>query len=214
MEAKKLDVPTDALLDPLSSRWGKVPQETIGLEGTPVQLQPSRYVRAKWSDRPTGTVRSLGVRAVHNGRQVLFQLEWGDPTQDREYADRGFPDAAGILFPLNGAARLQTMGSPEAPVNAWYWRADSDLARNLVASGLGSVEGAGDGRLTARSAWAKGVWRVVLSRPIRRPQKTPAVRFLADRTVQVAFAIWDGGSGERGGIKSFSRTWRELRLER
>ena len=214
MQAKKLDVPTDSLLDPLSSRWNEVSQETVALEGTPVQLQPSRYLRAKWSDRPTGSVRALGVRAAHNGRQIFFQLEWRDAAPNREYTDRGFPDAAGILFPINGAARLQTMGSPEAPVNAWYWRADSDAARNLVASGLGTVEDAGEGRLSAGSSWADGVWKVVLSRPIRGPRKTPAVHFRADRQVQVAFAVWEGAAGERGGIKSFSNAWRPLSLER
>ncbi len=213
MQAKRLDMATDELLDPLSTRWSQVPQEVIALEGTPVQLQPSRYIRAKWSDRPTGSVYALGVRVARNDRHLFFHLEWRDPTPNREYGDRAFPDAAGILFPLNDSAPLQTMGSPEAPVNAWYWRADTDAARNLVASGLGTVEDAGEGRLSARSSWQEGVWRVVMSRPILGPRRSPAVRFRAGRPVRVAFAIWEGSNGERGGIKSFSNAWRDLTLE-
>ena len=214
MRARKLDAGPDELLDPLSPHWGQVEAEAVALEGTPVSLQPSRYIRAKWSDRPTGTVRSLAVRAAHNGRQVLLHLEWRDPAANREYADRGFPDGAAVLFPLNGAAPLQTMGSPEDPVNAWHWRADTDVARNLIASGLGTIEDAGDGKLSARSSWAEGVWRVVLCRPLRAPRKTPAVRFRAGRPSRVSFAVWEGSNGERGGIKSFSPVWRELTLER
>jgi DMSO reductase family type II enzyme heme b subunit len=35
----------------------------------------------------------------------------------------------------------------------------------------------------------------------------------AGKSVKVAFAVWDGASGERAGIKSFSKQWQELTLE-
>src|SRR3972149_11821262 len=124
MQAKKLDAATEELLDPAPRRWSRMKGEVVALEGTPVQLLPSRYLRAKWSDRPTGTVRALTVRAAHNGRQLFFHLQWQDEAPHTEHAGRTFPDAAGILFPVNGDSPLQTMGSPEAPVNAWDWRAD------------------------------------------------------------------------------------------
>ena len=213
MRARKLDVPNEELLDPDSPRWAKVEAEVVGLEGTPVQLQPSRYIRAKWADRPTGTVRALTVRSAHNARQLFFLLEWQDETPDRAYAARSFPDAAGVLFPLNGDAPLQTMGSPQAPVNAWYWRADSETPHNLVATGLGTVREEGGTRLVGGALWHEGKWRVVIGRSLRS-RGSGAVRFPNGRPAKVAFAVWEGSQGERAGIKSFSNGWRELALER
>ena len=214
MQAKKLTAAADELLNPASPQWKRVRAEVISLEGTPVQLQPSRYIRAKWSDRPTGTVRALTIRPAHNGRQLFFHLQWRDETPNRGYGDRGFPDAAGILFPLNGDAPLQTMGSPEAPVNAWYWRADDSMPHNIVATGLGTVVETNGGRLHGQALWEKGQWRVVIGRSLRSTRLQGSVRFRAGQPTKVAFAVWEGSQGERGGIKSFSNGWQELTLER
>ncbi|MBK8309158.1 MAG: hypothetical protein IPL00_19195 [Gammaproteobacteria bacterium] len=46
-----------------------------------------------------------------------------------------FPDAVAMLFPLAENAPL-FMGTPEAPVNLWYWRADHpSRARSDIATG-------------------------------------------------------------------------------
>lgn len=212
MQAKKLTATTEELLNPASPHWRRVPAEAVALEGTPVQLQPSRYIRAKWSDQPTGTVRALTVRSAHNGRQLFFHVEWRDETANRGYGDRGFPDAVGILFPVNSDAPLQTMGSPKAPVNAWYWRADDDAARSIIATGLGTVTESHAARLLGRGLWQNGRWRVVIGRSLRSPREAGSVRFRSGRPTKVAFAVWEGSQGERGGIKSFSNGWRELTL--
>lgn len=213
MQAKKLALASDELLDPASPRWADIQGEIVPLEGTPVQLQPSRYIRAKWGDRPTGTVRALTARSAHNGRQLFLHLEWRDETPDRSYAGRSFPDAVAILFPVNGDAPLQTMGSPEAPVNAWYWRADDELPHNLIATGLGTVTETAGARLLGRGSWENGHWRVVMGRPLRSRRKAGAVRFRSALPTRVAFAVWEGSHSERGGIKSFSNAWRELTLQ-
>jgi DMSO reductase family type II enzyme heme b subunit len=214
MEAKKLDAATEELLNPASRRWARVKGEVVSLEGTPVQFQPSRYLRARWSDRPTGTVRALTVKPAHNGRQLFFHLEWRDEAAHREYSGGAFPDAAGILFALNGDTSLQTMGSPEAPVNAWYWRADDEAPHNVVAAGIGTVEETDGVRLLGQARWNKGVWRVVVGRSLRAPQQAGSVRFRAGRPTNVAFAVWEGSNQERGGIKAFSNRWLELTLEK
>lgn len=213
MQAKKLDATTEDLLNPSSRHWAKVAPEVISLEGTPVQLQPSRYIRAKWSDKPTGTVRALTVRPAHNGRQLFFHLEWRDETPNRAHSGPSFPDAAGILFPVNGDAPLQTMGSPKAPVSAWYWRADDEAPHHIVATGLGTVTETPGGRLLARSSWDNGVWRVVVGRSLRSPQGAGTVGFRRGQSTKVAFAVWEGSQGERGGIKAFSNGWHSLMLE-
>jgi len=213
MLAKKLTAEAKVLLDPAASAWDSVPVQTIAMGGTPLAQQPSRYIRTAWSDRPIGSVRSLAVRSAHNGKEVFFLLEWRDDTQNADYVGRDFPDSAGILFPLKGDAPLETMGSESQPVNAWFWRADSeDGARNITASGIGTVAESETSSIAARAQWQDGTWRVVFARPLT-VAGNQAVALEAGKSLKVAFAVWEGSSGERAGIKSFSKHWQELTLE-
>jgi complex iron-sulfur molybdoenzyme family reductase subunit gamma len=213
MLAKKLTAEAKVLLDPAASAWDNVPAQTIAMGGTPLVQQPSRYIRTAWSDRPIGSVRSLAVRSAHNGKEVFFLLEWRDDTQNTDYVGRDFPDSAGILFPLKGDAPLHTMGSESQPVNAWFWRADSeDGAKNVIASGIGTVTEGETSSIAARSQWQDGTWRVVFARPLT-VAGNQAVALEAGKSLKVAFAVWEGSSGERAGIKSFSKHWQELTLE-
>jgi DMSO reductase family type II enzyme heme b subunit len=215
MLAKKVALDSKTLLDPASREWEKVPVETVSMGGTPLANQPSRYIRTVWADRPIGKVRFLNVRAAHNGKDLLFHLQWRDESRDVDYSGRGFPDGAGVLFPLDGDASVTTMGSEEAPVNAWFWRADQpETARNVRAEGIGTVEDTEKSRIAARSEWEDGTWRLVLSRPLAVvDQKGETVQLAAGASTKVAFAVWEGSSGERAGIKAFSKQWRELSLE-
>ncbi len=212
MQAKKVTAEAKVLLDPVSSEWAKVPAEVISLGGTPLAQQPSGYIRTKWSDRPIGSVRSLSVKSAHNGTEILFLLEWRDPTENSDYVARDFPDGAGILFPLKDDASLLTMGSEDKPVNAWFWRADSENgAQNITAKGIGTVEQTEKSSVAARAQWKDGTWKLVLGRTLSAGEA--GVQLQAGKSVKVAFAVWDGGSDERAGIKAFSKKWQELTLE-
>ena len=212
MQAKKVTAEAKVLLDPASSAWAKVPAEVISLGGTPLAQQPSGYIRTKWSDRPIGNVRSLSVKSAHNGKELLFLLEWRDPTENNDYVARDFPDGAGILFPLKDDAPLRTMGSENQPVNAWFWRADlEDEAQNITAKGIGTVEKTEKSSIATRAQWKDGTWKLTIGRPLSANGE--GVQLQPGKTVKVAFAVWDGASGERAGIKSFSKQWQELTLE-
>ena len=214
MKTTKLKFATRTLLDSAAPQWSKVTPEPILLGGAPLHHQPSRYIRAAWAGKPIGAVRDLKVQAAHNGENVFFRLEWADPTEDRDYGDGSkFPDAAGVVFPLNGRARLETMGTPESPVNAWYWRANlaDGEAEHLISTGLGVFKAFGKANVNARSQWQDDQWSVVLSRPMT--SKGGGVRMLGRKSVSVGFCVWDGSSQERAGLMSFSKTWRELTIE-
>jgi len=46
------------------------------------------------------------------------------------------------------------------------------------------------------------------------PLKTAdGVQLSPKQATKVAFAVWEGSSQERGGLKSFSKTWRELEIQ-
>jgi len=210
-----LQLATRTLLNPAAAQWEKVPSEEMQMGATPLHLQPSRYVRTAWAGKPVGAVRFLKVQAAHNGQDIVFRLEWPDPTKNSDYGDGSvFPDAAGVLFPLNGDAPLQTMGSDQAPVNAWFWRASfpEGEAQNVIARGPGTVEKTEKSPVQARSSWRDGRWEVVFARPLTT-EGSKGVRLIAGKPAQVAFAVWDGASQERAGLKSFSKEWRELVIQ-
>jgi DMSO reductase family type II enzyme heme b subunit len=214
MKAVKLQLANRTLLNPAAQQWGKVSAEELSLGSTPLHNQPSRYVRAAWAGKSVGAVRALKVQAAHNGKNIAIRLEWGDETQDVDHQDgTTFPDAAGILFPLKAEANLETMGSATAPVSAWYWRANlpDGEAQNLIAKGFGTVEPGRSGLAEARARWDDGRWQVVFMRPLS--VRGDAVRFSAKRPTKVAFAIWEGSSSERAGLKSFSKGWQELEIQ-
>ena len=213
MKAAKLQLATRTLLNPGAQQWTKVPAESISLGGALAQQQPSRYVRTAWAGKPLGAVRTLKVQAAHNGKDILFRLEWEDETENKDHGDgSAFPDAAGVLFPLNGEAPLESMGSPKAPVNAWYWRANlpESEAQNLIATGLGTVQETAKNAAQARARWLDGRWEVVFARPFS--VDGDGVKLSPRASSKVAFAVWEGSSQERGGLKSFSKRWRELEI--
>ena len=215
MIAVKLQLATKTLLNPKAPQWAKVPSEGVGMAGTRADLQPSNYVRTSWAGKAVGAVRLLKVQAVHNGRHVFFRLEWPDATQNDGYGDGSvFPDAAAVLFPLNGAAPLDRMGSAAAPLNAWYWRANLPAGggQNLIVRGFASEEQTPGRYIQARALWDTGTWRLVVARPLEVVSGETA-RLAPGRPARVAFAVWEGSSQERGGLHSYSREWRDLAIE-
>jgi len=210
MLAKKVSS-AGALLDPAAKAWSKVDREVVDLVGMPVHLQSSRYVRTVWADKLIGKVRAVSVRAAHDGERVAVRMEWNDDTRNTEFADRRFPDAAAVLFPTNGDAPLVSLGTPEAGVNEWFWRADLEQGESLIAHGLGTDEKT-DVPIDSRAVWEDGRWSVVFSRPLK-VKGTEHVKLTPGKTVKVGFTVWEGNNQERGDLRSYSRQWRELTLE-
>jgi steroid C-25 hydroxylase gamma subunit len=217
MECKRIDGSLEQMLDPDAGAWSALPAEAIKLTATPLANQPSEYIKASRNERAIGKVGTVAVQSAHNGSEVFFRLSWGDPERNTEITDTNvFPDGCGILMPLAGGdPPIDEMGSKDAPVNAWFWRADRhDHAVNVHAAGLGTTTYSEKSYVRARSVWRDGTWSVVFARPLLvRKQKSEAVQLAAGRTVRVGFAIWEGANGERGGLKSFSKEWRDLTLQ-
>jgi DMSO reductase family type II enzyme heme b subunit len=211
MRAKRISDAT-ALLDPDAKAWGKIDREVVELAGMPLNLQTSRYVRTVWADKLIGKVRAVSVRAAHDGERLAIQLEWNDDTENKEFADRLFPDAVAVMFPSNGDAPLVTFGAPDAKVNAWFWRADLEDGENLVAQGLGTDTPTGDTPIAGRGVWRDSRWSVVVSRPLKG-KGADNVKLGPGKTVKAGFTVWEGSNRERGDLRSYSRQWHELALE-
>ena len=205
-----------ALLDPNNAAWSGARAERVKLEGTPAALQPTELIRTAWADKPIGAVTGVQVAALHNGEALAFRLEWEDATEDAVLSDTtSFPDGAAVLLPTSPAAPAITMGVPGIAVNAWYWRADeAEGGRHVVAEGLGTSRTLEAPRVRGRGVWKGGRWQVVLARSLRAESAEPLVQLEPGSTIGFGVAVWEGGHGERAGLKAFSGPlWLELRLE-
>jgi len=217
MECRRVDASIEEMLDPDAAAWAAVPAEAVKMSPTPLANQPSEYIKASRDERGIGKVTSLAVQAAHNRTEVFFRLSWEDLEKSTRMTDMNvFPDGCGILMPLAaGDPPIDEMGSRDAPVNAWFWRADrDDRAQNVWATGLGTTAYSEKCYVRARSHWRDGRWTVVFARPlVVRKQQREAIQLALGATVRVGFAVWQGSNGERGGLKSFSKEWREIVLE-
>jgi len=217
MQCKKVTATRDQLLDPSASEWGNIPGETLKMAATPLANQPSEYIKASRDEKQIGKVHSLTVQPAHNGTDVFFRLSWEDSSKNTEITDTNiFPDGCGVLIPINGGdPPIDEMGSKDFPVNAWFWRADlKDVPHNTFAKGLGTTLFSKETVIQTKSLWNEGKWVVVFARRLAVPQqKDESVQLAPGTPVKIGFAVWEGGNGERGGVKSFSKEWRELTLE-
>lgn len=198
----------DTLRAPEAKEWDKAEEIVVGLEPTPLDRQPSAYVRAAWRDRRRGDISSLKVRSLTTTSAVALRLEWAAPRPVRRISDYNvYADACAVLLPGDGATlEHETMGSPEHPVEAWYWRAGSEDPFVLSATGIGTTQRASAHSVVAGAGWDGGCWQVVLARPL----KADGVGLAHGDRLPVAFAVWSGVAGERAGLKSFSPLAYEL----
>jgi len=204
------DLPADASdpLDPASTAWEKAPATRLVLSRTPrlFQTEPTRQPSPPAAD----------VRVLQRGTNLVVRLSWDDRTEDAPRAPearRGeagvpkllykqptnetatFSDAAAVMIPegwKGPAFPSLVMGDEKTPAILYHWSA---------ARGTGVLRARGRANTTrldrsfpARAVHRDGKWTATLEIP------APAI----DAGYPVAFAIWDGGHGDRDGLKFFS----------
>lgn len=213
LKAQRVTAGDAALLDPGSTDWDGVRASELTLQPTPITAQPSKYIQEKWKHAPFGVTRGVAVRAAHNGERLYFHLSWLDETSDEKIRDTDqFADAVAIMFPVNGDAPLQSMGSPQAPVNAWYWRPDLEEPLSISAQGTGTTRRSSDPELSASGIHERGAWSVVIRRRLSSPE-AESVSLAPGISARVGFAVWQGSNQERGGLKSVTLDWEQLEIE-
>jgi hypothetical protein len=152
------------------------------------------------------------ARAQIDGKTLRVTLSWEDPTEDAvsgskraaygsgpiyrkptEKTDR-FGDAAAMMVPAEKGVRFPgiMMGDPAREVRISLWRAGAE-PETLRGRGRGTVE---------KAPGAAG-----FSAAQRRSGSRREVAFTVrefDPELPVAFAIWEGASGDRNGYKWYS----------
>ena len=203
------------LLDCKSSHWSQANKTTMEMATTPLANQPSPYIKATYDENAIGKVKELAVASCHNGSDIFFYFEWKSETPNYEIGNIGtFPDAVAILLPFKDPEKtpIKEMGTKDFPTNGWYWRPDFDeKPMNQVAHGLATSLYTKETSIVSNSKWENGVWKVVICRGLK--VKEEAVNFTPGMKTVIGFAAWEGGNGERGGVKAFSKEWREFELQ-
>ncbi|MEM4970928.1 MAG: ethylbenzene dehydrogenase-related protein [Sulfolobales archaeon] len=124
----------------------------------------------------------------------------------------GYPPYSGTIANEGKPARLSEM-----PQEALKWlaglRAGNIMSEPKRASPVAKLVGRGPGTITpfrtqdasGKGVWVNGVWSVVLAKPLRASDKDLGeIDLRPGDLFYIAFAIWEGGRGERGGRKAIS----------
>ena len=101
--------------DPADNAWQKVPEFEA-------KLLLQDLVEPRLMKASTEMVR---VRALSNGSEVAFRLEWNAPLPNDMPGAAIFPDACAIQLPsrIEPSVPAPQMGEPGRPVEITYWRA-------------------------------------------------------------------------------------------
>lgn len=185
--------PVAALLDPSAPAWK---------EAVPTRILLSRTPRIYQTETPfTGVPPACEVRARRAGDRLVLRLEWTDATRNAPPASKteshketgAFFDAAAVMVPAQwsgGSFPSLVMGDKHAPVRLFYWNAGRG-AEELTATGRATPMPTGK-RFEHRAVHAGERWLLTMELPAF-PDNYP-----------IAFALWDGATGDRDGLKFFS----------
>ena len=102
-------------LDPMSHVWDDVKGINLG-------MGPQNLVAPGIAE---GSVSSVKVKSVHNGKDIAYLLEWYDSTEnDTETKMDTFSDAVAMMFPVKPKTEPSfMMGDADNPVQIIYWKA-------------------------------------------------------------------------------------------
>lgn len=187
--------------DPNAAAWNSAP-----LSQFPMSPQ------VHWQNRiQEATVKDLKIRALHDGAQVAFLLEYADPTEDPD-------DSAALEFMVGDKKAHFAHGQPMAqveggPVNIWFWKNKENKAVDMSAKGFGTLKAQAHQDVKAKGAYSGGAWKVVFSRPLTTEHPDEDAQVKPGEFINIAFAVWDGkkdASGElreKGSQKAVSSWW-------
>jgi len=201
-------------LDAAANLWRKIPPVRIPLK--PQDLTPPYG---------GGSVKAVTIRAIHNGREVAFLLEWVDPTKDTTMDGLdSFRDAAALMFPLDPKNPPEPlmghryMGERSSLVNIWQFKADwneqgrSSPVEDLNAAGPGTLTTQDRQDVSGKGVHRSGRWKVIFLRSVRTDDEDDT-QFWPGLKTWVNVAVWDGSHKDSAGQKSVSEVWHRLTFE-
>lgn len=175
--------------NPTAAAWNTAPRSEFPL--SPQVHWPTRIGEV--------TVKSVAVRALHDGRNLAILLEYADPSQDPH-------DAAALEFMVGDKKAHFAHGQPMAqveggPVNIWYWKNVSAKVLDMNAQGFGTLKVQARQDVRGKGVYQDGTWKVVFARALSTGDVEHDVQIEPGEFINVAFAIWDGKKLESGDLK-------------
>lgn len=192
------EVPVNQVDEPLESpaddRWEGIDAATVAMSSADSGLPGANET----------TAEEVDVKVAESDERVHVHVAWDDEEPNDGIAGPDeYADAVALQWPAEGGDTPPiAMGSEESPVNVWYWSGATGT-ENLVASGAGTTTAVASDAIDAEGTYEDGRWRVVFSGDV---DGTPVD---TGEDTEVAMAVWDGESAERGGIKAVSE-WQTL----
>ncbi|HEX2915183.1 MAG TPA: ethylbenzene dehydrogenase-related protein [Chloroflexia bacterium] len=181
-----------------------------------------------------GSILQLRARAAFNDKTMAVLVQWQDNTKNvfSEVGKNIYTDSVAVEFPLillPGHQPFRCMGQPDSQVNIWQWKAERDpgvagdsrivtgsgkAVKNYVGPGIGFLQDTAnlDPDSSASYDEATHTWSVIFSRPLSLGDNKTAAQFNPGDATTIAFAVWDGGNGERLSKKAVS-TWVDFVLQ-
>lgn len=195
-------------LAPGSAFWARVPTAQVDMMPTPLQLQPTEYIRKSWETKKYGEVApKLEVASVHDGETWALRATWKGSAP----GVTDFPDALAIGLPVRNNPVLALMGAKDAPIHYLRWAANKEGLMSLLATGLGLSVPGPEVKRSVQVVNEGAQWQVVITRVLGVGRDIAPLS--AGKKTGVGFALWSGANDERAGIKAFSIDWTELDLE-
>jgi len=106
---------TGPINDPFGAHWRQARAVQVAMLPQTVTLP----------HQPDPAVKTLSVRAVHNGGWIAFLIEWKDPSLSNKVILDNFGDQVAVQLPVDVKAPPPSpmMGNPGGRVNIMQWRA-------------------------------------------------------------------------------------------
>ena len=177
-----------------------------------IMIEPRRF----WPN-----VDDIYIKALHNGKDVAFLIEWDDPTKSPiapnkvyplQYAD-GFDLQLPLLRPEDPTKKPYFVGGDKKrKMGIWSWNSESEKAVLLKGKGIYKrkvVEGATP--IETKSVYNDGRWSLLMKRAMKT-DNDKELQIEAGKFLPISFQALDGSEGDTGSLRSVS-TWYWLILK-
>jgi DMSO reductase family type II enzyme heme b subunit len=189
------------LLKSTDALWQNVKMYQIDLALAP-PVHQSITLRQSTAAQPA----PLNFQVTQDSQNFYIRLSWQDDSENKVHAFEKFADSAAIQFAIKGKDTTSfMMGSPDAPVNIWYWNAAKAQTQNLAAGGFGTLSPTEQQVVSTQASYQNNHWSVVFSR-----EKAITGDYQVDlskQDIDVVFATWQGNTKQRDGLKATSGNW-------
>jgi hypothetical protein len=137
-----------------------------------------------------------------------WKADWQDDLDGYQDIQAAYPNGVYEDYPQD---RDPVFIAARSVGNSFAQTGRPSPVENLLAGGFGTLTSVPEQRVQGRGVWQNGRWTIVFTRELEAKGANEAP-IPAGGTTSIAFAVWDGASGDRDGQKATS-TWLALQVE-